>query len=136
MMTNRSTMAGAGELLGRLLVASLFWFSGVFDMALNWPAVARFVGQLGLPAPVLLAAGAMIFEIVVPVLLFVERLERFAWIALALYCLATALLFHKFWLLSGFERTDASFQFFKNMALAGSFALLAFRRTTEPETSR
>ena len=49
MMTNRSTMAGAGEFLGRLLVASLFWFSGVFDMALNWPAVARFVGQQGLP---------------------------------------------------------------------------------------
>ena len=32
-MKDRSTMAGAGEFLGRLLVASLFWFSGVFDMA-------------------------------------------------------------------------------------------------------
>ena len=46
-MKDRSTMAGAGEFLGRLLVASLFWFSGVFDMALNWPAVARFVAQQG-----------------------------------------------------------------------------------------
>jgi len=135
-MKDRFTMAGAGEYLGRLLVASLFWFSGVFDMALNWPAVARFVAQQGLPAPVILAGGAMVFEIVVPALLFLRRLERFAWLALALYCVATALLFHRFWRTSGFERTDASFHFFKNLALAGSFALLALRRRTDPEKLR
>src|SRR4051812_46576345 len=129
-MKSRFSFASAAEIVGKLLVASLFWFSGIFDMALNWPAVARTVASQGLPTPVFLGAGAMVLEIVGPALLFIPRFERIAWGMLSLYCMLTALLFHQFWYLSGFERTGASFHFFKNLAMCGAFTLLSLPRPT------
>jgi putative oxidoreductase len=126
--------AGLAGGLGRLMVASLVLYSGIFDMAAHWPAVADAVAWRGLPLPHLLGAAAMLFEIVVPVLLFVPRLRLPATLALILYCLATALLFHAFWTLAMPERLDASFHFFKNVALAG--ALLAGLAGAVPQARR
>jgi putative oxidoreductase len=110
-------------LLGALMVASLFWYSALLDMAPNWPAAADYVAARGLPLPRLLAAGAMTLEVIAPAALFMPRLRRLALAALALYCVLTALLFHDFWTLQGDERTGAAFHFLKNMALAGALLM-------------
>src|SRR3954447_18388004 len=114
MNTRTAIVEKVGDVVAKLLVASLFWFSGIFDMALNWPAVARSLAAQGFPVPAFFGAAAMALEIAVPALLFIPRLERIAWWVLAFYCLATALLFHRFWPLTGVERIGASFHFFKN----------------------
>lgn len=117
-----STFAWAGLAggLGRAMVASLFLYSAIFDMAAHWPGVAEYVAWRGLPFPRIVGGAAMLFECVVPLLLFVPRLRLSATLALAAYCLATALLFHAFWTLEMPDRVDASFHFFKNVALAGA----------------
>jgi len=114
-------------LVGKAMIASLFWYSSIFDMAAHWPAAAEYVAARGLPAPKVLAVAAMVFELIAPAAFLVPRFERWAALALAVYCLLTAVLFHDFWAMPLEERGDADFQFFKNIALAGS--LLALERT-------
>jgi putative oxidoreductase len=101
-------------------------------MAGHWPAAAEVVAARGLPAPRLLAGGAMVFEIAAPVLLFVPSLRKAATLALAAYCIATAILFHMDGSLGGPDVTDASFHFFKNLALAGAL-LTGLPRTRVPD---
>jgi putative oxidoreductase len=111
-------------IVGKAMVASLFWYSAIFDMAAHWPAAAEFVAARGLPAPRVLASAAMLFEIIAPAAFLVPRFERLAALSLAAYCLLTAALFHNFWSLPAADRGDADFHFFKNVALAGSLLLL------------
>ncbi len=128
------TLDGPGILtiVGKAMVASLFWYSAIFDMAAHWPAAADFVAGRGLPAPKALASAAMLFEIVAPAAFLVPRFERWAALALAAYCLLTAALFHDFWTMPLDDRGDADFHFFKNVALAGSLLLLERDRRRRP----
>jgi putative oxidoreductase len=129
------TMLGRGQVVdhllafaGKLLIASLFWWSGIFDMLVNWPDVVGYVAERGIPAPALVAAGAAALEIMVPAALFVRRTEPLAALVLAAYCRMTALLFHDFWALAGDERTAQTIHFFKNMAIAGGLLVVFTRR--------
>jgi putative oxidoreductase len=113
-------LAALADAVGRVLVASLFLYSGWFDMAAHWPAVVDVVAARGLPVPPLIAGAAMTVEIAAPILLFVPRTRALATAALAAYCVLTAILFHADGLLQGTEVTDDGFHFFKNLALAGA----------------
>jgi len=117
-------LAGAGK----LLIASLFWWSGIFGIVVTWPDTVGFVAARGIPLPMLAAAGAGLFEVLVPLGLFHRRSERWATLALAVYCLATALLFHDWWDYSGGARAAQTVNFMKNLALAGALLVLASRR--------
>jgi len=112
---------------GRLLVAALFWWSGIFGVALAWADTVGFVAAKGIPLPGLAAAGAGLFEVLVPFGLFHRRSGRWAALALAGYCVATALLFHDWWAYSGGARAGQTINFMKNLALAGALLVLASR---------
>lgn len=124
MVSKQPAVLDAQALAGRVMVASLFWYSAIFDMAANWPSVADYIAARGLPAPRLLAVGAMAFEVLAPAAFLVPRFSRWAATALAVYCVLTALLFHDFWAFDPDVRSDAAFHFFKNIALAGALVAL------------
>lgn len=117
--------------VGKLLIASRFWWSGVFGSLLTWPDVVGYVAAKGIPLPLPAAAAATALEILVPGALFVRRLEPWGAIVLAGYCLLTAALFHDFWKLAGDDRAMQMIQFFKNMALAGALLIVVSRRATD-----
>jgi putative oxidoreductase len=111
------------EWAGKCLIASLFWWSG-YNGLTGFSDVVSSVADVGLPAPTLVGAAALMLEIVAPALLFVRPLEVWAAGVLALYCLLTALFFHNFWTLPEPERFNNQVNFFKNLALAGALLVI------------
>jgi putative oxidoreductase len=112
------------SLVGKLLVVALFWWSGVFGVLLGFSGTVGFIASGGLPWPVFAAAAAGVVELVVPLGLFLRRTEPWAAFILACYCLATALLFHDYW---NAAHAGQVLHFYKNIALAGAFLMIAAR---------
>ncbi|MEJ1935543.1 DoxX family protein, partial [Nostoc sp. NIES-2111] len=122
----------AGDLAGRLAVCALFWWSVFLDILPTWPATVDYVAAQGVPFPWAASAIAVVVEIGGPTLLLTPGLEAAGAIILAVYCVATAMLFHAFWLLDGDGRDMQLVHFLKNIALAG--ALMTFTTRTHLRT--
>ena len=102
------------------LLASLYLWSGLAEKLFGFEATAAFVASRHLPWPALLVSGSLLVEVLVPLGLFARRTRAAAAILLALYTLATALLFHNFW--RGDDAMHSQLQnFLKNFGLAGGF---------------
>jgi putative oxidoreductase len=115
------------EITGKLLISALFWWDGILHGLMTWPDVVDYVAARGFPIAMLVGAGATAFQILVPASLFVRRLEPWACLALAGYCVLTALVFHNFWTLEGDDRIGQQIQFLKNMALSGALLVILAR---------
>ncbi len=121
----------AMPLLARIFLVLLFPFSAL-DKILYWndaleQADSSFVpGTLG---RVLLVA-AIVVELVTPVCIVIGWHDRLAAAVLALFCVVTALLYHRFWKYSDFWTPGDSkgrahfWDFLKNFGLAGGLLLI------------
>ncbi|AIO36536.1 SURF4 family protein [Burkholderia cenocepacia] len=103
---------------GRLLMAVIFIVSGV-EKLMSPSATIGYIASLGLPAPLLGYIGSMLLELVCATSLVIGYRTRIvAWV-LAIYCVATAVIFHH-----ALSDQNQMFNFLKNFAMAGG--LLAF----------
>ena len=132
-------MSGADLLtLGtRILLVALFLPFSALDKTLNFHGA---VGQAREVAPseglakILIAAGLGV-EIVMPLLIVTGVADRAAALVMALYCVATAALFKRFWEPGDFwARGDSQartlfWDFWKNVALAAGFLLITLGPT-------
>jgi putative oxidoreductase len=103
-------------LVARCLLASLFLWSGIGKIT-GYDAAGQFMvqhGTIGMLLPL-----AIIVEIGGAALLIVGFKVRFAALALAGFCVVTALLFH-----ANFNDRTQMTHFFKNVALAGGLLAL------------
>ena len=103
-------------LVARCLLASLFLWSGIGKIV-GYDAAGQFMmqhGTIGMLLPV-----AIIVEIGAAALLIVGFKVRFAALALAGFCVVTALLFH-----ANFTDRAQMTHFLKNVALAGGLLAL------------
>lgn len=105
---------------GLFAMAVLYLWAGAADKLFEWQATVGYVASRGLPFPALLAALALLTEVVAPLSLLVPRLRAPAALLLAVYTLATALLFHDFWH-PGPDATNMLQHFLKNLALTGAW---------------
>lgn len=110
---------------GRVLLAFLFLLSGLLKLAFHDP-IAGAIASKGLPAADTIAWAVALFEVAAAVLLaFGVRLRETA-IALALWCLVTGLMFHRFWAVQDPAAQQAElFNFLKNVALFGALLIVA-----------
>ena len=120
------------DLVGRAGIACLFLWTSVFGLVPTFGDAVAIVAQHGLPLPTLATAAAIAVEILGAIGLFFRRTERAASYALALYCLATALLFHSFWRMPPALLVDERLQFLKDLALAGALLSLTARNPPAP----
>ncbi len=104
-------------LTGRGLLAALFILAGLSKIAGPRPVLEHMKAQ---HVPGFLLPVVVVFEIGAGLALLVGWNARFAAAALALFCLATAFVFH----LNFRERAERT-QFVKDLALAGGLAVLA-----------
>ena len=110
---------GAVDLLGRLLLAALFLSDG-WSVINNYSAAADYLAQFGVPP--LLLVPALILQVGGGLLVAVGWNTRLAALALSLFCISTALIFH-----NQFGDSNEAIQFWKDLAIAGGFLVLAAR---------
>jgi putative oxidoreductase len=115
-------MSGATRflpVLGRLLIAALFLFSGAHKLA-NPNGVIGFIGRSGLPFPPAALVVALACELGGGMLLAVGYRAQAAAVALALFSTVAALAFHH-----GLSDFDELIDLLKDVAIVGGLLQIA-----------
>jgi putative oxidoreductase len=111
-----ATLASSAELVGRILLASLFLLSGVSKLG-AYGATAAYMSSAGVPGALLPAVIAV--ELLGSLAVIVGWKTRAAAALLAGFSLLTAFLFH-----NNFADQIQMIMFLKNVSIAGGFLLL------------
>ncbi len=121
----------------RYLLVVLFFPFSALDKLLNFRGAVGQAQEL-FTVPILavfsILAGLFI-EIVMSIGILTGTADRLAALILALYCMATAVLFKRFWAPGDFwhagesKGRDLFWDFLKNFSLAGGFLLITFGTT-------
>ena len=104
------------DLLGRILISTLFLLNGIFKIS-NYEGTIGWMESFGVPGMFLVPA--IILEIAGPVLIIIGYKTKLASGLLSLFCIATAFIFH-----NDFTDQMQFTSFLKNIALAGGFLIL------------
>ena len=116
-------MANILDLIGRILISALFLISA-FNKIFNLEGSTSWMEGFGVPGFFIFPAIAI--EMILPVLVIVGYQARIAAGILAIFCLATAFIFH-------FEFSNQSqlISFLKNIGLAGGFLFIVANGTKD-----
>ena len=104
------------DLIGRIFISTVFLLSG-FNKIGNYEGTVGWMESFGLPGFLLIPA--IILEILAPILIIIGYQTRIAAVALCLFCLSTAIIFH-----NDFSDQMQFISFMKNIALSGGFLFL------------
>lgn len=113
-----------------LLVARIFL--AIFFVLFGWQKMMGFEGtvgymaSVGAPLPQISAIIAVIVELVFGLLIVAGYFTRPLALLLAVYTVATAIIGHPYWSMSGMDQYMAMTNFYKNVSICGGFLLLAF----------
>ncbi len=123
-------MSSSLIMLGRIMLGLFFVATGGLQLvgvtdAGGLAPLAGFIAAFGVPAPTMVAGTVIIFQILAGLAVVFDRFLIPASLLLALFCLATALIFHRFWSVPVELLTGQLYQFMKNFGLAGAFIGLA-----------
>ena len=110
-------------LAARLLLATLFLIFGWRKLT-DFSGTVSQMAHLGVPMPVLAAAGATFMELPVAFAVAVGAFARPAALLMFFYTLGTALIGHRYWTIKGPDRVDSMDGFYKNLSIMGGFLLL------------
>jgi putative oxidoreductase len=107
-------------LIGRILLGALFLIAA-YNKVKGYSGGIGYFGKLGLPAPHILLPLTIVFEALVGVLLIVGYQTRLAALAIAIFCIVTALIAH-----TNIADGNQLNHLLKNLAVAGgALALFA-----------
>jgi putative oxidoreductase len=110
-------------LLGRVLISALFLIFG-WDKLTDFGVTVGHFADNGVPHPGLATIVAIIMEFFVGILIVLGVLTRPLALLLASYTLATALIGHPYWTMTGAGQLDAEINFYKNISIIGGLILL------------
>ncbi|MEJ8850532.1 DoxX family protein [Variovorax rhizosphaerae] len=111
-------------LIGRILIAYLFIPAGIGKLT-NFSGTVGYVASSGLPLPEVGAAIAIFVEVGLGIALLLGFKTRITAFAMALFTVAAALFFHKYWSAPDAMKMMQTINFNKNMAIAGGLITLA-----------
>jgi putative oxidoreductase len=112
------------ELVGRLLLASLFLPAGIGKI-MGFAGTAGYIASKGLPLPELGVVIAIVFEVGGGLALLAGYCTRYAALGLALFTLAATIFFHNYWGVPAEMVMVQKLLFNKNIAVIGGLLLLA-----------
>lgn len=119
----KAVMNDAFTLIGRVLIAAMFVYSGYGKIG-GFDGTAGYIASKGLPLAQLLAAGTIVLEIVAGLMLVAGWKTRWAAFALAAFTVAASLLFHNFWGYPADQFQTQQLFFLKNMAIVGGLLMI------------
>jgi putative oxidoreductase len=106
-------------LIGRVLLALMFVLAGFGKLFGGLQGTAGYIASVGLPMPMVLAAGAGVLELGAGLLLIVGWRARWAALALALFTLVATFIFHAYWSLPADQQMMQQLMFMKNLSVVG-----------------
>ena len=121
-------MANILDLVGRIFISALFLISAYnkiisVDGSMGW--------MEGFGVPGFLIYPAIILEIILPIFIIVGYKARISAGLLAIFCLATAFIFHL-----DFSNQMQTISFLKNIGLAGGFLFIVVNGTRDWSVDR
>jgi putative oxidoreductase len=105
------------DLIGRILISSVFLFSG-YNKIFNFIETSTWMEGFNIPGFLLLPT--IILEIFLPILIIIGYRARFAATLLAIFSVSTGVIFHL-----DFNGQMQTVQLLKNFGLAGGFLFIA-----------
>ena len=111
-------------LIGRILVAYLFIPAGIGKL-MGFSGTVGYITSVGLPLPEVGAVIAIIVELGLGIALLLGFKTRWTAIVMAIFSIATALFFHKYWSAPDAMKMMQQINFNKNIAIAGGLLALA-----------
>ena len=111
-------------LIGRILIAYLFIPAGIGKL-MNFSGTVGYVASSGLPLPEVGAAIAIFVEVGLGIALLLGFKTRITAFAMAVFTIAAALFFHKYWSAPDAMKMMQTINFNKNLAIAGGLIALA-----------
>lgn len=111
-------LSRSGPLVGRILLALIFVFSGAGKIP-GFEGTVGYIASKGLPMPHVLAIATIIVELGGGILLILGWKTRWAAAALLVFTGLAALLFHNFWAVPADQAQGQMINFMKNIAIMG-----------------
>jgi len=109
--------------LGRLLLGGLFLAAGIGKVT-AFAGTSGYIASKGLPVSDVLAALTIALEIAGGLAVIVGYHARLAALALAVFTVAAAVIFHNFWALPAAAQQVQQAMFMKNIAIAGGLLMV------------
>ena len=121
-------MANVFDLIGRILISTLF-INSAYNKVLSIDGTMSWMEGFGVPGFLLYAV--IVIEIILPLFVIVGYKARIAAALLAIFCVATAFIFHL-----DFSDPMQKVSFFKNIGLAGGFLFIVANGTKDWSVDR
>ncbi len=115
---------GPLTVLGRLLLCAIFLLSAVGNKIPHFNDVAKLMESVGVPAPQLMLAGAIVFLLAGSLSVLVGYKARFGAALLLIFLILATYFFHPFWKLQGMAQQEQMIQFMKNLSMMGAMLIL------------
>lgn len=119
-----TSMQDVMALVGRILIAYLFIPAGIGKL-MGFAGTVGYITSAGLPLPEVAAVIAIIVELGFGIALLLGFKTRIVAIVLAVFTVAAALAFHKYWAVDVAKVMGTKINFDKNIAIAGGLLALA-----------
>ena len=113
-----------GPLIGRILIAFIFVFSG-FGKITGFEGMVGYIASKGLPLPQLAAVAAIIVELGGGLMVAVGWKARWAAAAMLIFTAMAALFFHNFWAVPADQAQNQMIHFMKNISIMGGLLYVA-----------
>ncbi len=110
-------------LIARFMLVLLFLIFG-WQKLTGFSGTEAYMASVGAPLPWLSTVIAIIVEFFIGVVLLLGVAVRPLALLMVIYTLATALIGHRYWALTGMDRFEAMVNFYKNISIMGGFLLL------------
>jgi len=110
-------------LIGRILLAVIFILSG-FSKIGGFAGTAGYIASKGLPMASVLAALTIVVELGGGLALATGFLARWAALALAVFSVLAAIIFHNFWAVPPEQVMMQNINFMKNISIAGGMLMV------------
>lgn len=113
----------AVTLIGRILLALIFILSG-FGKIGGFAGTVGYIASKGLPAASLVAVLTILVELGGGLALATGFLARWAALALAVFSVLAAFIFHNFWAVPADQVMMQNINFMKNISIAGGMLMV------------
>jgi len=119
-----SALQGSVTVLGRVLLATIFFMAAVGNKIPHFSQVASVMDTAGIPAPQLMLVGAIVVLIAGSLSVILGYKARIGAVLLLTFLVLASYYFHPFWKLEGQAQQEQMIHFMKNLSMMGAMLFI------------